>query len=75
MDDVDRAKMREMLAREAALLAQQVRAKPTEPAKIINGKRICIDCDEPIPAARLAVHPSAVRCIECEEINEYRDRT
>jgi RNA polymerase-binding protein DksA len=27
----------------------------------------CIDCGEPIPAARLAVNPSAARCIACQE--------
>ncbi len=27
----------------------------------------CIDCGEPIPAPRLAVNPSARRCIACQE--------
>jgi RNA polymerase-binding protein DksA len=27
----------------------------------------CIDCGEPIPAARLAVNPSAARCIASQE--------
>lgn len=31
---------------------------------------VCIDCDEPIPAARLRVHPRATRCIECQQIHE-----
>ncbi len=28
---------------------------------------ICIDCDSPIPAARLQVQPAAARCITCQE--------
>lgn len=31
---------------------------------------ICIDCDMPIPAARLQVQPAAARCIPCQEIFE-----
>ena len=33
---------------------------------------ICIDCDAPIPYARLAAHPTAKRCIACQEIREEK---
>ena len=32
----------------------------------------CVDCDEPIPAARLHAYPSAARCIRCQEAYERR---
>ena len=32
----------------------------------------CIDCDEPIPAARLHAYPAATRCIRCQEAFERR---
>ena len=31
---------------------------------------VCIDCDEPIPYARLAAYPTAKRCVRCQEIHE-----
>ncbi len=35
-----------------------------------EGEDICIDCDEPISAARKAALPSAERCIDCQTIFE-----
>jgi RNA polymerase-binding transcription factor DksA len=32
----------------------------------------CIDCDEPIPPARLHAYPAAARCIRCQEAVERR---
>ena len=32
----------------------------------------CVDCDEPIPSARLHAYPSAARCIRCQEAVERR---
>lgn len=31
----------------------------------------CIDCGEPVPYARLAVYPTAKRCIRCQGIREH----
>lgn len=31
---------------------------------------LCLDCDEPIAAARLAAEPFAVRCAACQTLNE-----
>lgn len=30
------------------------------------GAAVCIECEEPIPAARRRVNPSAVRCVGCQ---------
>ncbi len=32
----------------------------------------CLDCGDPIAAARLAAYPTATRCIECQEAHEAR---
>ena len=33
---------------------------------------VCIDCDEPVPYARLAAYPTAKRCIGCQQIHESK---
>lgn len=39
-----------------------------------EGHIVCRDCDEPIPPARLAAHPHALRCIDCQEDEDLRRR-
>lgn len=34
---------------------------------------ICLDCDEPVPYARLAAFPTAKRCIRCQKTHEARN--
>lgn len=34
------------------------------------GTRECVDCGTDIPPARRRVHPSATRCLPCQEIEE-----
>ncbi len=74
MDDADRAKDIEMGHRKAALSAQQARAKETEPPMEIEGVRLCLDCYEEIPAARLEVRPESVRCVSCKSIKEQKEK-
>lgn len=74
MDDIDRAKELETRQRAAALAAQKQRAQETEAPLIVDGVRYCLDCGDPIPAARLAARPESVRCIDCKEIRERRLR-
>lgn len=31
---------------------------------------VCVDCAKPIPYARLIAHPTAKRCLECQQIHE-----
>lgn len=38
----------------------------------IDGVACCIDCEEPIPAARLEALPHCCRCIDCQEDYEGR---
>ena len=37
----------------------------------IDGVACCVDCEEPIPVARLKALPNCCRCIDCQE--EYED--
>ncbi len=55
------------VARDAAEL-QDIRA--AEVRLVAGTYGTCIDCDEPIPYARLAVYPTAKRCLRCQKIRE-----
>ena len=62
----DRATMLETAEREAIINAHVNR--PQESPLIIEGIRVCKDCEGDIAAARLAAMPNSVRCIECQTI-------
>lgn len=70
MDDVDRAKDLEMGHRDASIQAQLDKGKITEMPLVIDGVRLCADCREPIPEARLEAQPESVRCVPCKSIHE-----
>lgn len=74
MDELDRAKKLEMAARDAAIDAQILRAKETEPPLVADGIRYCLDCGEPIPQARLMARPESVRCVDCKQIREQKEK-
>ncbi|EMS8293827.1 TraR/DksA family transcriptional regulator [Salmonella enterica subsp. enterica] len=38
-----------------------------------NDTGYCQSCGEPIPAARLAACPGALRCIDCQTVYELRE--
>ncbi len=52
----DAAELQDILAAEARLAA--------------GTYGICIDCEEPVPYARLSAYPTAKRCIRCQRIRE-----
>ncbi|WP_337840498.1 TraR/DksA family transcriptional regulator [Rheinheimera sp.] len=71
MDVLDRAQDLEALQRDNAL--KQALNRPTEPQDIDqNGNHFCNDCGVHIPAERMAIVPSAVCCIDCQEIREHK---
>jgi hypothetical protein len=37
--------------------------------------KLCYDCDEEIPAARLKAKPGVIRCVSCQTKHEDNDRT
>jgi phage/conjugal plasmid C-4 type zinc finger TraR family protein len=71
MDEADHAQ-----EREAAYLADRLRAQARAAALGEPGSGICADCGEEIPAARRRALPSATRCVECqaeaERVNDKR---
>jgi DnaK suppressor protein len=74
MDDLDRAKEREMADRERALQAQLAKGLETETPLYIEGVRCCLDCYDPIPEKRIEARPESVRCLSCKELLELRAR-
>ena len=46
------------------------RPQADEQPLLIDGKRCCLDCEEPIDPRRLAAKPDAVRCTECASKKE-----
>lgn len=38
------------------------------------GRRLCLDCGDPIPEERIILLPWCVRCVDCQELHEQKDR-
>jgi len=68
MDIADQAQSAEAAHRRAALSNAGIRRR--EPQSVEDGRIICADCGDPIPAARLAIMPYACRCVQCQEALE-----
>jgi len=50
-------------------ISRALASRPLHPADLAmdeDGRIICTDCGEPIPAARLEASPHALRCIGCQ---------
>lgn len=39
-----------------------------------DGERICLGCEERLSQKRLKASPRAVRCVECQDLHEKRQR-
>jgi len=73
MDDIDRAQEYDLLFQGDALIRHHLIQAHVRVAKQDQGEpRICIDCGEEIPTARLAVNSNAIRCVGCQRINELK---
>lgn len=70
MDNADIAEKNQ--AQLLNLRLKQHKHQHNEPQWIEDGVVMCIDCSNPIPKARLAKVPSAVRCAQCQEIKEKK---
>lgn len=73
-DQIDEAQEIEQRDNASALVRQQEAAASTEQPFEIQGRRVCLDCFEPIPKKRLKANPNAVRCTECQTDHERRER-
>ena len=76
MDDLDRAKEQETQHRKQSLAAQLATPdhSPGEKPIILGDEICCIDCYYPIPEKRLEAKPDAVRCVDCKEVWEKKNR-
>lgn len=69
-DEADLAMEYQTRHNAAALAAALGRRR--ELPREIGGVRVCVDCGDPIVAARLRAAPHAVRCVACEADRERR---
>ena len=65
MDFGDEGQAAETLFREGAIAAAL--PAPAGNQVIENGRVVCAECGDTIPAARLAAMPQATRCRTCQE--------
>jgi phage/conjugal plasmid C-4 type zinc finger TraR family protein len=71
MDDADRAD--DLIERERAAALARCLCPSAEPPRLaLDGTRLCLDCGERIPTARLRVLPRALRCVHCAADHEGR---
>lgn len=74
MDEIDHAQD-EANRQSERILADCRRRNAAAPAGERPGLRVCVDCPDPIEAARIAASPTAIRCTACQAEAEARFRT
>lgn len=67
VDELDRVQELAAQFNERCLAEHMRQAHQNTPASAV---RCCEDCDILIPAARLAVQPDAVCCVDCQALRE-----
>jgi phage/conjugal plasmid C-4 type zinc finger TraR family protein len=72
-DIADRAGELEEQQRVHALRAQATNVVEL-PKHDRDGKRVCLACEERLSQKRLKAAPRAVRCVECQDLHEKRQR-
>jgi len=72
VDDADHAQAWEERERDASI-QRALHRNPETPLEI-KGKRVCCDCEEPIPKKRLQALPGTVRCASCQNVFEKRQQ-
>lgn len=72
-DIADRAGELEEQQREQALRARSA-VVIEMPKSDREGKRICLTCEDRLSPKRLKASPRAVRCVECQDLHEKRQR-
>lgn len=70
MDLMDKAQERDAEFTGRALEEQLAKRPPAQ--QVVDGEVLCIDCDEPVGAVRLAALPNACRCLDCQRLAERR---
>lgn len=76
MDIIDRANDYAVRLNDAALARHASLTQSARPTQALvnarTGRRVCLDCYEPIPKKRLKANPHAIRCTECQTDHERR---
>jgi DnaK suppressor protein len=70
VDVFDRAQENDQLFRELALREHFAGRVKDQEERVMD----CIDCGDEIAPARLKALPNAVRCLDCQEIKERKER-
>lgn len=70
MDNIDRATAQAEYEEQERLARLERRLKRPN----FIGTTRCVDCGDPIPAARRAANPQACRCSECQHYLEKENR-
>ena len=70
MGDLGRAAWLEEQDRQAGV-TRIINRKKEKPL-LINGRRVCLDCENEISQQRIQALPDAVRCTICQEFFEKR---
>ena len=73
-DIVDDAGNLEMRQTAEAIARQSEQSLAQEKPFQIEGKRVCLDCFEPIALKRLIANADAVRCVDCQQDHDKRKK-
>jgi DnaK suppressor protein len=65
--DLEEQQRNQALRAQAAVIIEM-------PRQDREGKRICLTCEERLSQKRLDAEPRAVRCVECQDLHEKRQR-
>lgn len=67
-DIIDMAAQRAEMFRESALAAHFMKPDlSTGKQRVVDDIIFCIECEEPIPPARLRALVGCIRCVECQQ--------
>lgn len=74
-DIADKASEHESQWLARSLAAQQAKAMQGQrPDDASEGERLCMDCEDVIPKARVNANPCALRCVECQGVAERKEK-
>lgn len=71
-DEIDSAQLMDEQFRQWSLMQVKIKSSDEDDPLIIDGVRCCLDCEKPIPPARLELQPTAKRCVTCQAKKEKR---
>jgi RNA polymerase-binding transcription factor DksA len=79
LDQADRAQLDSVTVQETGMVghyAVELADVDAALARIADGSYgECIDCGSEVPYARLLAHPTAKRCVACQEVREHKRKT